>query len=350
MLVLSISPQFRAGPLIRPTLSNRWLGTLLLTIVICLRLSTLGQCFRVAVGATLRGPLEAVQRGEMPFGPLGNRIRADSSHAGYARATLDDLDSQLVAMGFEILSKVRQYLTELDPKKAEIFMALMRDQRAQRCLVQSTMAFPSLVGLDNVDELLEVVRLSTAEDVRASAEQREAALKRAHDDALESLARRHSDEELARKSEILRLEQFHVRQKEEAEKSVELRDGQIGDLSLRLSEIEIAANADIDQRIQKAVSSAKNVSKLLKFALIVVYLIPVGVAYWYAPTDKTILFFVVTLILAALGLWTIPDFIFDLLRRPLWRWRFQGRCEELQVSQHLPKFLIDDSDERADRL
>ena len=45
------------------------------------------------------------------------------------------------------------------------------------------MAFPSLVGLDNVDELLEVVRLSTADDVRALAEQREAALKREHDEA-----------------------------------------------------------------------------------------------------------------------------------------------------------------------
>jgi hypothetical protein len=435
---------------------------------------------------TLRGPLEAVQRGETPFGPLGNRIRTDSSHAGYARATLDNLESQLVEMGFEILdadvyavndlftfcdlateeglrntvgphhtnlerrirdarsiatvlrlrggaqhtksiadakwlfitrndvvaskssgyvvfknllkrddvppaltdrrlaghlwfavggnlgnlsrkkliancsyvmnpqtdlvSKVRQYLTELDPKKAEIFMALMRDQRAQRCLVQSTMAFPSLVGLDNVDELLEVVRLSTAEDVRASAEKKEAALKRAHDEAIESMAKRHSDEELARKSEILRLEQIQAQQKEEAERSVEVRDGRIGDLSSRLTEIEIAANADIDLRIQRAVDGAKTASKLLKFLLIVVYLIAVGTAYWYAPTDKTLSFFAVTLILAALGLWTIPDFIFNLLRRPLWRWRFQRRCEELQVSQNLAKFLIDDTKECVVRL
>ena len=435
---------------------------------------------------TLRGPLEAVQRGEMPFGPLGNRMRADSSHAGYARATLDNLDSQLIAMGFEILdadvyateelfafcdlaieeglrntvgplhtnlerrirdarsiatvlrlrggtqhaksiadakwlfitrndvvaskssryvvfknlvmrddvppaltdrrlaghlwfavggnlgnlsrkkliancsyvmnpqtdlvSKVRQYLTELDPKKAEIFMALMRDQRAQRCLVQSTMAFPSLVGLDNVDELLEVVRLSTADDVRALAEQREAALKREHDEALGSLAKRHAAEELARTSEILRLEQVQARQKEAAERSVEVRDGQIGDLSSRLTEIEIAANADIDQRIQRAVDSAKKVSKLLKFSLTVGYLIAVGAAYWYAPADKTPSFFTVTLALAAVGFWTIPDFIFKKLRNPLWRWRFDGRCEELQVSQHLSKFLVSESNESAVRL
>ena len=435
---------------------------------------------------TLRGPLEAMQRGEIPFGPLGNRIRIDSGHAGYARATLDNLDSQLVEMGFEILdadiyeteerfifcdleaeeglrnavgplhtnlerrirdarsiatvirlrggtqhaksiadakwlfvtrndvvaskssgyvvfknllkrndvppavtdrklaghlwfavggnlgnlsrkkliancsyvmnpqtdlvSKVRQYLTELDPKKAEIFMALMRDQRAQRCLVQSTMAFPSLISLDNVDELLEAVRLSTADDFRVLAEQREAELKREHHEELLRLAERHAAEELARKSEILQLEQEQARQKEAAERSVEVRDDQIGDLSLRLTEIEVAANADIDQRVQRAVASAKKISKLLKFALIVAYLVAVGAAYWYAPTDKTPLSFVIALALAALGFWIIPDFLFQKLRNPLWRWRFHSRCEEIQVAQHLSKFRVDVSNETAVRL
>lgn len=432
---------------------------------------------------TLRGPLEAVQRGETPFGPLGNRIRVDSSHAGYARATLDNLEPQLVAMGFEILdadayainelfafcdlateeglrntigplhtnlerrirdarsiatvlrlrgttqhaksiaeakwlfvtrndvvasksssfvvyknllkkddvpaaltdrrlagylwfavggnlgnlsrkkliancsyvmnpqtdlvSKVRQYLTELDPKKAEIFMALMRDQRAQRCLVQSTMAFPSLVGLDNVDELLEVVRLSTAEEVRATADQREAALTRAHSEALAAATKRHADEEFERQSQILQLEEDHANHSQAAEKAVTLRDGQIGDLANRLSEIEVAANADIDLRIQRAVRSAKNATQLLKWALFITYLIAVGAAYWYAPTEKNPSFLFLTLLLAAIGYWMTPAYIFDKLRRPLWMWRFNGRCEELHVSQHLSKFQIDDCNESA---
>ena len=434
---------------------------------------------------TLRGPLEAVQRGETPFGPLGNRIRVDSSHAGYARATLDNLESQLVAMGFEILdadtyatddlfvfcdlateeglrntigplhtnlerrirdarsiatvlrlregsqhsksiadakwlfvtrndvvasksssfvvfknllkkddvpaaltdrrlagylwfavggnlgnlsrkkliancsyvmnpqtdlvSKVRQYLTELDPKKAEIFMALMRDQRAQRCLVQSTMAFPSLVGLDNVDELLEVVRLSTAEEVRVTAEQREAALTLEHSEALAAATKRHADEEFERQSQILRLEEAHANHRQAAETAVTSRDGQIGDLAKRLNESEVAAHADIDLRVQKAVSSARNASQLLKWALIIVYLITVGGAYWYGPTER-MTSLIVTLAIAAIGYWMIPQYIFDKLRRPLWRWRFQGRCAELQVLQQLSKFQIDDANESANRL
>jgi hypothetical protein len=435
---------------------------------------------------TLRGPLEAMQRGETPFGPLGNRIRTDSSHAGYARLTLDNLESQLIEMGFEILdadlyatddlfifcdlateeglrntvgplhtnlerrirdvrsiatvlrlrkeiqhaksiadakwlfitrndvvasksssyvvfkkllkrddvppaltdrrlaghlwfavggnlgkisrkkliancsyvmnpqtdlvSKVRQYLTELDPKKAELFMALMRDQRAQRCLVQSTLAFPSLVSLDNVDELLEVVRLSTAEDVQALAKLREAELKQAHDEELKSIAKLHAVEELARKSEIFRLEQIQTLQKFEAEKSVEMRDGQIGDLSSRLTAIEIAANADIDKRIQRAVDSAKKASKLLKWVLSIGYLVAVCAAYWFVPAEKTSLSFLVTFILTTVCYWMIPEYIFGKLRRPLWKWRFQGRCEELQVSHYLSSFRIDEVGESVVRL
>lgn len=435
---------------------------------------------------TLRGPLEAMQRGETPFGPLGNRIRGDSSHAGYARATLDDLETQLAAMGFEILdtdayanddlffycdldteeglrnmigplhtnlerrirdarsiatvlrlrgaaqhvksiadakwlfvtrndvvasksstfvvyrgllqkddvpaaltdrrlagylwfavggnlgnlsrkkliancsyvmnpqtdlvSKVRQYLTELDPKKADVFMALMRDQRAQRCLVQSTMAFPSLVGLDNVDELLELVRFSTAEEVRATAEQREAVLTREYSETLAATNRRHADEEFQRQNQILLIEQDHAGQKIAAESAVSLRDEQIGDLAHRLSGMEVASNADVDLRIQAAVRSAKRATQLLKLALFIAYLIAVGAAYWYAPAEKTSTFFVVTLLLAAVGYWMTPTYIFDRLRLPLWMWKFNGKCEELQVTQHLCKFQINNLDENVTRL
>jgi hypothetical protein len=52
---------------------------------------------------TLRGPLEAIQRGDQPFGPLGIRIRVDASHAAYARATLADLDKLVEALGFDFL-------------------------------------------------------------------------------------------------------------------------------------------------------------------------------------------------------------------------------------------------------
>ncbi len=426
---------------------------------------------------TLRAPLEALQRGETPFGPLGNRIRIDSSHAAYARATLDNLESELVKRGFEILeadnyateeffaycdlateeglrntigplhtnlerrirdarsiatvirlrrdvqraksiadakwlfvtrndtvaskstsyvvyralvnkwdvppaltdrrlagylwfsvggnlgnlsrkkliancsyvmnpqtdlvSKVRQYLTELDPKTATIFMALMRDQRAQRCLVQSTMAFPSMVSMNNVEELLEEMRLSTADEVRAEAKQRELALKREHGEAIAVTITRHADENFERQSQLLSLEQTMTEQKDAAENSVALRDSQIGNLTVRLQGIEAAVEADIDIRVQNATTNATFASRVLMALLIFVYLVVVGVAYWFGPTKKEYQL-VVTLLVAVIGFWAVPQFLYEKLKPPIWRWRFDGKCAELQVAQHLSKFNVDE--------
>jgi len=83
------------------------------------------------------------------------------------------------------------YLNELDPDKATLFIALMRDQRAQRCLVHSTLAFPSAITPDNAEQLLEEMRLSVAAEVRAEAEKREAELNRKHEDGLTTLVKSH---------------------------------------------------------------------------------------------------------------------------------------------------------------
>lgn len=84
----------------------------------------------------------------------------------------------------DVVSKVRQYLIELDPEKANLFVTLMRDQRAQRCLVHSTLGFPSAITPDNAEQLLEEVRLSVAAEVRGEAERREAELKHDHEEEL----------------------------------------------------------------------------------------------------------------------------------------------------------------------
>ena len=77
-----------------------------------------------------------VRRFAIPIPPLKeqHRILAEVDRGlSLIRGVETEVDSNLTRA-------MRQYLTELDPKKAEIFMALMRDQRAQRCLVQSTMS------------------------------------------------------------------------------------------------------------------------------------------------------------------------------------------------------------------
>jgi len=427
---------------------------------------------------TLRGPLEALQRGDQPFGPLGIRIRVDLSHAAYARETLAELDQRVEELGFEIVdadvqsteerlkfcdaateeslrnnigklmenlerrirdahsiatvlrlregvqnaksiadarwvlvtrndavavrsqeflvmrkligrddvppaitdrrlagylwfavggnlgglsrkklvancsfvmsprtdvvSKARQYLNELDPEKANLFMVLMRDQRAQRCLVHSTLGFPSVISPDNAEELLEEVRLSVA----AEAERRVVELKRDHDDSLASLIKVHQEETLDRESALLALKGSLAEQKAAAAKEIQQRTSEASNLSQHLRNIEAAVGLDIDTRIQRAATSAGRSALFLKVILVVVYLTLVGCAYWFTPGGR-IYTLATTLIVALLGFWIIPQIAYEKLARPFWVRQFQSRCSELGVLAHLHLYEVDTTNLRV---
>lgn len=425
---------------------------------------------------TLRGPLEALQRGDQPFGPLGNRIRVDTSHAAYARETLSDLEGRVQGMGFGILdadafstpertkycdaaieeglrnnvgpvmenlerrirdarsiatvlrlreeackaksiadarwvlvtrneavakrshgfllvrkllerdqvppaitdrqlagylwfavggslgllsrkkliancsnvmslrtdvvSKVRQYLTELNSEKANLFMALMRDQRAQRCLVHATLGFPSAVTPNNAEQLLEEVRLSVAAEVREEAARREAQLKAEHDKAVADLANQHQEEVLRREADLLAARNAINEHKKESEDKIGKHQRDISQLEERFGALASSFDADVDARVQRAASQARRRTVALKMALVVAYLILVGLAAWFMPGDR-IYALVVTLLLALAGFWVVPQIAFEKLARPLWEKTLASRCADLGVSEHLHRYVAD---------
>ena len=70
------------------------------------RVGVCKQVFRHVVDevvGSIRTPLVALNRGDRPFGPLGDRIQYDKDHAAYARTILDDIEGQLLQRGFEIV-------------------------------------------------------------------------------------------------------------------------------------------------------------------------------------------------------------------------------------------------------
>lgn len=426
---------------------------------------------------TLRGPLEALQRGDQPFGPLGNRIRVDTSHAAYARATLNNLEERVEGLGFDILdaellstpermkycdaateeslrnnigpvmenlerrirdarsiatvlrvreeagksksiadarwvlvtrndavatrsqgflivrkvmerddvppaitdrrlagylwfavggslgalsrkklvancsnvmsprtdvvSKVRQYLTELDADKAELFTALMGDQRAQRCLVHATLGFPSAVTAENAEQLLEEVRLSVATEVREEAARREAKLEVEHEKFVADLVERHRDEVLRRESDSLLARGALNDHKIESERKLGEQQRQISRLEERLQGLVSSIDADIDRRVQQAADHARRVTVALKWALVAGYLFLVGLATWLAPADPTYARLGMVLLLTFLGFWIVPQVLFEWLARPLWQRRFAARCTDLGVSEHLQSYDAD---------
>lgn len=426
---------------------------------------------------TLQGPLSALARGEEPYGPLGSRIRLDSSHAAYARAVLDGLEGRLEAIGVgivdadefanaetisycddtleeglrnhigtvmfnlerrirdarsiatilrlrkerqktatiadsgwilatrndavaersqsylefkrvitreqvppaitdrrlagylwfavggsvgslskkklvancsyvmtprtDVVSKVRQYLRDLDKEKAEIFVALMRDQRAQRCLMRSTMGFTSAIRLDNVEELLEEVRLSTASEVIAESRAKEVALKADHEKQVAAMLKDHHINSLEQEAEVLKLQNTLGQASQTAVKEIKRRDEQIESFSGRLDDLERERLRDIDQRVQRAVGSANSSIRTLKIMMTLGYSVIVGCTYWLAPSEHTLWALVAAVLVGLLAYGFVHEFIFKKLAVPIWTTIFTRRCTELGVIECLSEYTVD---------
>jgi hypothetical protein len=250
----------------------------------------------------------------------------------------------------DVVSKARQYLCELDPTKADVVVALMRDQRAQRCLMRSTLGFPSAVRRDNAEQLLEEVRLSVASEVRAQAEVREAEIRARHETAIAALSSARQTDQLEGQSAILRLQEDLARERQEAAQRIGERDERAGTLSDRLNALELLVNSDVDGRVQRAVRRANVATMALKFLLAAVYLVLVGSAYWYLPGERVIYALLVTLVVALAAFWVVPQYVYDRLAEPLWMKCFQSRCEDLGVSEHAAKYMIKPLEGKAVRI
>lgn len=426
---------------------------------------------------TIRAPLDAMQRGEAPFGPLGNRIRSEPAHLAYARASLDNLEKRLNELGLEIISadayssdahmrycsseaeealrnslgplhlnlerrirdaqsiatilrmrrdrqkfqaivdtgyvfvtrneqvvsrsekvltqrncigpdqappalsdrrfagylwfavggsvgaltlkklianctyvltprldvisKVRQFLTELDPVKADVFMSLMRDQRAQRCLMSSTLGFPSAITPDNAEQILEEVRQSTAEEVRAKAAQRQSEIERAHKEQIESISALQASQVKERDGRILNLEGRLVELQDSGKAKESRFVGEIADLKSELTKLQQEREASIADGVQSAAQRASGAVRWLGHAYIATYVAMLAGGSFYFSSGNPLVSALVTAAIGGLGYWIVPQSIFGYPARWLWKRQFTKRVDDLGIASQLADFDID---------
>lgn len=243
--------------------------------------------------------------------------------------------SYVVTPRTDVVSKARQYLSELDPKKADVFVALMRDQRAQRCLVHLTLGFPSAIRLDNAEELLEEIKLSVAAEVQTRAEAREIELQTMHAEKISSLTNQQELIKMENDTAILLYKENVEKEKKEAARQAELKE----ERERELNNLKKSVFLDVDKRIKSAAGSANMATKILVALIIFAYLALVASAYWLLPNDRIIGGFI-TLIVSIAAFWIVPQYIYDRLATPLWMWRFSKKCRELEVSKHINDYSI----------
>lgn len=172
---------------------------------------------------------------------------------------------------------------------------------------------------------------------------REEELRRGYDQELSAANKERKDEQIAKDAELLTLRNELKEKEAAASKKINQRDKQLAEFVDRLESLESSREYDIDVRVQKAAASARRVTHALKIGLVLLYLVIVGVAYLFAPEDGA-WSLVITVVVAMLGYWIIPQITYEKLSRPLWTWRLHSRCEDLGVLEHLEKYDLEDRD------
>lgn len=248
----------------------------------------------------------------------------------------------------DIISKVRQYLTEIDTEKSEMFSALMLDNRAQRCLVHATLGFPSAVTTNNVDAILQEVRESVAGELLEKAKRREAEIVESHQAALSTLVAEQKAAALEHESTVLverRRAQSLIDERDRIanESAVELQKARD---QLALKEAE--TREDVDARVRRAVSAACMSKRIVAGLLVMMYLAVVWVTYDLSP-DLGMWKKIIAVLVALSGFWFIPQLAFKFFGEFIWRWRFDNKARALGLGAYLDGFQVDVENETVIR-
>lgn len=131
------------------------------------------------------------------LGGQTNELSAKRLLANCVRATSPRLD---------VVSKIAQFLEDLDPQKAKYFEALMTDERAAHFLMQRTLGDPRVVTRENYLDIYEEVRRTTAADVTREKDREIDSLKEEQRNLVSRLEAQHGQETILLRRKIEALE------------------------------------------------------------------------------------------------------------------------------------------------
>lgn len=247
----------------------------------------------------------------------------------------------------DIASKLRQYLYESDPMKAETLTALMRDQRARRSLMHETLGFTIGVTRDNADYLLERMRVATAEEVAREAAKRERELEDRHTERIAALTQSHQAEVQAVRTELLEVSAEYSDDRARTQSNLAERDATIGRLVQSVEQLETLSTNEGNLRMAAAVEYANRARRHLRVLFVILYgCLTLGVL---STTPGSWLYFGLSLFLAVLGFWFVTSYVMDGLLKRIWRVHFRAEVDRLLSSSLIDQFDINEAEGTAER-
>jgi hypothetical protein len=211
-----------------------------------------------------------------------------------------------------LISQVSKFLEKIAPGKAQIFEALMKDKRAQRCLIHKTLGYSLTVSEDNVEELLEEIKRSTAQGIEQEAQQRERALR-------EELGR-----QIASKADEL------CRVRNDADK-------------LREEKARLVVKQDevVQSSLERACRSARTVERRRKALILLLYGFAVIAATYYSNRFNGTWIPIISAVLAIFGFWFVPEKLFKRWIDSAWQKKFDYEIKTSKIEDYVNRFHID---------
>lgn len=211
-----------------------------------------------------------------------------------------------------LLATVHGFLEKLDPEKARIFEALMRDKRAQRCLLHKTFGYTHAVTQDNVEELLEEIRRSTAQEIEIEAQQKAKDLQEEHERQI-------------------------------GEKAAELNRAREDKERLLKEKIELEAKQDeiVIGALERACKSAQKVERRRKAIVLVSYIVAVAVVTYLSSKAGGLLVSILCGLVAVAGFWFVPEKLFKKWIEKAWHETMSYEIKASQIEEWDKRFQLD---------
>jgi hypothetical protein len=235
----------------------------------------------------------------------------------------------------DLVMKMHQFLEDTDPVQAELFEALMGDERAGQYLMQSSLGDAALLTKDNAVELLQGLQVSLTEKVEAEAKEKIRSIENEKIKAVKEIeSKRNKELEVTLSEHQRELSLERMKQEELTKKLLDAdtdefkRNIEIQSLNEKLDEYGAVTKAkyeDEGQRFKRKIDKAMKVSlmveKHFKYTLAFCVLL-VGMsmnisALYVDDLIEKVAICISASIISMLGFWFVPDKVFG--RLLVWR-------------------------------
>jgi hypothetical protein len=240
----------------------------------------------------------------------------------------------------DIVSKMRQCLSNINEEKAEIFTLLMRDGRAQRCLVQSTFGFTSIITTDNAEQLLDEIKKATAAEVMQKASEDIDKINLQNEEKIQQIISQNTEEKISKESEIFNLNLEQQQLNEKLEESEKAHSKEINDLKSDFTIFRNNYENEIHENVIRAKSLADTQYKRTKILFILIYIFIILVITFNLNLSLQTKI-IINVVLTVFSFWIIPETIFKPIGSYIWNKSFHNLIKSMNISNKISNYRID---------